>query len=340
MSDMSRPRSLPPAADHQQHDTLLVAQFVAGDPLEPERQDEARQVLAGCAACAALAADLPAISRAVAQEPVPPRRRDFRLTPEQAEGLRGNALTRFMRRLSLPRSRAFQPAAAGVLSIGLLLVVAGYAWPEDGALQLQAETNVTDRSTTASSVPAATARPAEEPAAPLAAPDDASMALEGAEGLMKESDFADTLTESQAGLSEGAKQRSAADESTAEVQAEAVREPEAMQSLPKAELEDGEAALGAAADAVEESVEDATTRSAARSVDLYADASEDDSLEAVAATGTETTVAVADTDAAMADDASGPEALIIVLGLALALGGAGLLFLGWLARRARDPLAP
>jgi hypothetical protein len=336
MSDMSRPRSLPPAADHQQHDTLLVAQFVAGDPLEPERQAEARHVLASCAACAALAADLPAISRAVAQEPVPPRRRDFRLTPEQAADLRGNVLTRFMRRLSLPRSRAFQPAAAGVLSIGLLFMVAGYAWPEDGSLQLQAGTDLVDRSTPASSVPAASARPAEEPAVPLAAPDGASMALEGAEGLMEESDFADTLTESQAGLSEGAKQRSIADD----VPAEVAREPDAMQSLPKAELEDGEAALGAAADAVEETVGDATTRSAASSVELFADASEDDSVEAVDTTGTETIVTVADADAAMADDESGLQQLIIVLGLALALGGAGLLFLGWLARRARDPLAP
>ena len=32
-------------------------------------------------------------------------------------------------------SRAFQPAAAGVMSVGLVFVVAGYAWPDDGTVQ-------------------------------------------------------------------------------------------------------------------------------------------------------------------------------------------------------------
>ena len=122
---MSRPGLPPPAPDHDRHDALLVAQLDAGDPLKPEQQAEARRLIGTCGACAALAADLPAVSRAVAQEPVPPRRRDYRLSPQQAEELWGNALTRFLRRLSLPSARAFQPAAAGVLSIGLLLVVAG-----------------------------------------------------------------------------------------------------------------------------------------------------------------------------------------------------------------------
>ena len=166
MSDMSRPGPRPPAApDHERHDALLVAQFVAGDPLDPEQRAEAQHLVAGCAACAALAMDLPAVSRAVAQEPVPPRRRDFRLSPEQAEELRGNTLTRFLRKLSLPRSRAFQPAAAGVLSIGLLFVVAGYAWPDGGTVVVQAEPNFVDWSS-----PAATSAAPREEAAEAPAP--------------------------------------------------------------------------------------------------------------------------------------------------------------------------
>ena len=161
MSDMSRPNPLPSAAsDHERHDRLLVAQLVAGDPLPPEQQAEAQRLIGSCGTCAALAADLPAVSRLVAQEPTPPRRRDFRLGPEQAAELRGNALTRFLRRLSLPGSRAFQPAAAGILSIGLLFVVAGYAWPDGGTITVQAEPNFIDW---ASAAPADAA--AEAPAA-------------------------------------------------------------------------------------------------------------------------------------------------------------------------------
>ena len=36
--------------------------------------------------------------------------------------------------------------AAGVLSVGLLFVVAGYAWPDGGAMTVQAEPNVASTS--------------------------------------------------------------------------------------------------------------------------------------------------------------------------------------------------
>ena len=85
-------------------------------------EQEARAWLATCPASAQLAADLRAVSVAVASEPVPPRRRDFRFGPEQAEALRGDAFTRFLRRLSLPRTRAFAPAWP-------------VAWRRPGALQ-------------------------------------------------------------------------------------------------------------------------------------------------------------------------------------------------------------
>ncbi len=134
MSDMSRPLPPPSPADHERHDPLLVARFVAGDPLGEAQQREAQQLLSACGTCAALAMDLRAISVAVAWEPVPPRRRDFRLGPEQAERLHGNPVSRLLRRLSVPRSGAFGPLAAGVMSIGLAFVVAGSVWPDDGSL--------------------------------------------------------------------------------------------------------------------------------------------------------------------------------------------------------------
>jgi hypothetical protein len=112
-----------------------VAQLAASDRLGAEQQREAQRLVSTCPACAELAADLRTLAAAVRLEPTPPRRRDFRLDTAQAERLRGSLVDRFVRRLSLPQSRAFGPAAAGALSLGLVFVVAGYAWPgEDGTI--------------------------------------------------------------------------------------------------------------------------------------------------------------------------------------------------------------
>ena len=131
MRDMPAPRPERPPLDHEQHDPLLIAQLAAGDPLIADQQQLAAHLVAHCAACASLAADLRAVSAAVAWEPLPPRRRDFRFDAERAERLRGSPLRRFLRRLSLPETTALRPAAAGILSIGLLFMVAGAVWPVD-----------------------------------------------------------------------------------------------------------------------------------------------------------------------------------------------------------------
>ena len=73
---------------------------------------------------------------------MPPRRRDFRLAPEQAEQLTGSVLTRLLRRVSLRGATAFRPAAAGLLSAGLVFVLAGYAWPEGGSVSVESEMTV------------------------------------------------------------------------------------------------------------------------------------------------------------------------------------------------------
>jgi hypothetical protein len=335
---MSSPHPLPPAApDHERHDRLLVAQFVAGDPLAPEQQAEAQRLVHGCAACATLAAELPAVARAVAQEPVPPRRRDFRLGPEQAAALRGNPFTRFLRRLSLPSSRAFQPAAAGVLSIGLLLVVAAYAWPDGGTVSVQAEPNVIDWTSAAP-----TLAPAEAPAAVVTedGPDDAA-ALEGAERAMEDEAFADNLLESQAGLSERPAQKSRAEADAPPAPERHALEPgEPGQAVP--ELEAMEEALGAAAD------EPAGDRSGGRltegSAEVAAEAADPaeaaEPAEPAAPAGADEGSASPASDSTAGTSDDGPVEVLVLLGLLLALGGGGLLLLGWLARRARDPLAP
>lgn len=366
MSDMSRPGPLPPAApDHDRHDRLLVAQFAAGDPLSPEQQAQAQRLVAGCGACAALAADLPAVSRAVAGEPVPPRRRDYRLSPEQAAELQGTALTRFLRRLSLPSSRAFGPAAAGVLSIGLLLVVAGYAWPDGGTITVQAEPNVVDWTSAApSSAPAellaeapdeAVARAAAEadaetpPQVASQAEPEAGAALDGAERTMEDAEFADSLADYQAGLSEGRTRKSLADEDAPPAPG---FEAQVMEA-PGLEVREE-----AAADATDEvAVRTGGGRFADEVDDRSAPVTAGDVVEvqsgpvdgpATVTTPNEAIVddglvaqpesATASGEVVVSDD--GPVELLVVLGLALALGGAGLLLLGWLARRAKDPLAP
>ncbi|MEX1295774.1 MAG: hypothetical protein AB1Z67_06360 [Candidatus Limnocylindrales bacterium] len=340
---MSGPRPLPPAADHERHDALLVAQLVAGDPLEPEQMSEAQRLVADCGACAALAADLPVVARAVAQEPVPPRRRDHRLSPEQAERLRGNALTRLLRRFSLPSSRAFQPAAAGVLSIGLLLVVAGYAWPDGGTVSVQAEPNLIDWRTAMPSSPAAEAEVA--PVAPSlieagAARDaEAPDALDGAAEAMEDPEFAESLPRSQAGTSEGLAQKSGAGQDAAEGD---VTESNLAESYLA-----GSAELGVAADGIEPPADDEAADAAVSVADEDATGlspralAPDDARgrDVTAEDSAESPASVASASPEALDD-GGPPELLVVLGLLLALAGGGLLLVGWLARRARDPLAP
>ena len=176
-----------------------------------------------------MAADLRAVSLAVAREPVPPRRRDYRLSPEQAHELSGNAFTRWLRRLSPPNSRAFQPLAAGVLSVGLLFVVAGYAWPDGGAITVQAEPNF--------------ATYGDSILEPAPAETDTAPEREEAASVFADPRFSESLDEHQAGTSERALQKSMASE--AEAQQLEAPELEAMEfEAPPASAPEGPAGRG------------------------------------------------------------------------------------------------
>ncbi len=412
MSDMKQRHAMPPAADHEHHDSMLVGQLVAGDQLAPEQQAEAQRLVTSCGACAALAADLRVVSAAVAQEPVPPRRRDFRLSPEQAEALSGNPVTRFLRRLSLPSARAFQPAAAGVLSIGLLFVVAGYAWPDGGTITVQSAPNYVDWS------PSAPASVSVEPDADVAQPPAASDVDDGAAAGDTDVDaaagFFETLPESQAGDLDRTSQKSVASEAEApeagalEMMVEESVSPRAAAPSPPGDEVSARAAdadrapdaalggaLGETADVVtEEAAEDSEYRAQdpvdAASVEESLGSS--DALDGIAqldavteepasrqdpgtvvsepeaeiAPGeivspeSEATIGATEDDTLAADVVQAPtdetgltteaasspadavqlEDLLLVLGGLLVLSGGGLLVLGWVARRARDPLAP
>jgi hypothetical protein len=118
-----------PPADHARHDRLLVVRHAAGDPLDPAELTTVRHLRATCPECAALADEIPLISRATATAAAPTRPRDFRLTARDAERLRGSVVRRFFDRLAAPRGAILRPAAGAILGIGLVLVVAGTAIP-------------------------------------------------------------------------------------------------------------------------------------------------------------------------------------------------------------------
>jgi hypothetical protein len=320
---------------HDQHDRLLVGQLVAGDPLDPTRAAEARALLMRCPECAALAADLRLLPAMVAHEPVPPRRRDFRLSPQQAEQLSGNAVTRFLRRLSLPQAHAFAPAAGAVMSIGLVFVVAGYAWPDGSTLSVPSGA-VEEPAPSAIVTPAADGFESlsQEAASPVAdavdgadAPGPAededtsnrARSLAAPDGATPDPEFFESLPESQAGTSEALMQQELA-----------------VEASP---VQDAVAEMAAAAEAMDAGATDADATALL------------DDMATMFAEATGAPAAKAADDAALAggadatlDGATGPdtseglERLLIVVGAALAVAGGALLLLSWLVRRTSDPL--
>jgi hypothetical protein len=342
MNDMARPAPLPFASAHDQHDALLVAQLAAGDSLAATQMGEAQALVSGCADCATLAADLGTVSRVVAREPVPPRRRDFRIDAVQAERLEGNAFTRLLRRLTLPSTRLLQPAAAGVLSLGLALVVVGYAWPDGGTVDVGVDADVVPVTLEVQPSAAAASEELQLRAVPpeAEAQDPAAKAQAGDAALVEdkvgltivEDDVGATRAEASA-LANVASEKSMASglEQTvdpdqlapveARSQADFAGDPESAGQAPTAAsaAEPGDTAgseLGAEAEVAVASapapVDDGPSR-------------EEPQAAVDEATGQET------------NGRSG-ESLLMAAGLLLALVGGSLLLLVWLARRKADPL--
>ena len=113
-----------PIAEAQDHAALIVA-LDAGDLAGAERL-AAESLAASCAGCAALADDLAAIRGAMTALPVVPRRRDYRLTTEDAARLRPTGWRRLLEWLGAPGS-AVRPLATGLATLGVvgLLLTAG-----------------------------------------------------------------------------------------------------------------------------------------------------------------------------------------------------------------------
>ncbi len=113
-----------PAAEAEEHAALVVA-LDAGD-LAGADLDRARHVASSCAGCASLVADLAVIRDAMTALPVPVRRRDYRLTDEDAARLRPSGWRRVRDWLAAPGSTV-RPLATGLATLGVvgLLLTAG-----------------------------------------------------------------------------------------------------------------------------------------------------------------------------------------------------------------------
>ena len=115
-------------SEHLRHDRLLVTRFAMGDAYPSER-DEASSLVEKCAECAELAADVKLIANSVVRLPVAPRTRDFMITAEQADKLRGGRVSRWLRSLGTPGWAMLRPVAGVALSIGLVMAVVGAGIP-------------------------------------------------------------------------------------------------------------------------------------------------------------------------------------------------------------------
>lgn len=113
-----------PAYEAEDHAALIVA-LDAGDLVGLELT-AAESLVASCRGCADLADDLLAIRGAMTALPVPPRRRDYRLTAEDAARLRPSGWRRVIEWLAAPGSTV-RPLATGLATLGLvgLLLTSG-----------------------------------------------------------------------------------------------------------------------------------------------------------------------------------------------------------------------
>jgi hypothetical protein len=112
------------APGHARHDRLLVVRYAAGD-LDATDLKQASAQVDQCTDCARLAADINSLHASLAAMPAPKRTRDFRLTAEQAEHLRGSAFDRFLRRLAMPKLGILRPVAGVGVALGLVIAAVG-----------------------------------------------------------------------------------------------------------------------------------------------------------------------------------------------------------------------
>lgn len=168
MGEMTTPHASGEPADHAAHDHYLVAALAdrTDDALDPDTAALAREQVATCSVCAALHADLVALAAAMPTSAVPPRPRDFSLTPADADRLRAGGWRRWFGFFGSPRDAFSRPLALGLTTLGIAgLLVANVPGAVPG-LGAGATSGVAAPAVTAEAMPfgaAESAAPAAEP---------------------------------------------------------------------------------------------------------------------------------------------------------------------------------
>jgi hypothetical protein len=106
------------AAAHASHDTILVASL-ADHSLASSEREAAEALVAACGLCAALHADLVALSAATRAMPTPARPRDYTLTQGDAARLRPGGWRRWVAAFGTSRDALSRPLAVGLTTLGL-----------------------------------------------------------------------------------------------------------------------------------------------------------------------------------------------------------------------------
>ena len=197
-------------AEHARHDLSIVA-VLAARPADLDEKDSAaaRAQVASCSTCADALADLLALQTTLPETATPPRPRDFRLTPADAQRLHQSGWRRFLGYFGSPRDGFSRPLAIGLTTLGLagillasipstsLMGGSGGAAPANEAAPIQqaapapaASVPSTDRTALGAALPSAAASALTEVAA--AAPSASTVFGGAAPGTSTEAASAST----------------------------------------------------------------------------------------------------------------------------------------------------
>lgn len=118
---------LPTSPQHATHDRVLISALAAREAdLTPDERSTARMLVADCAECRDLLADLLTLATAIPAAAIPTRPRDFTLTAADAARLRPAGWRRLIGFFGSAGDRFTRPLAVGLTTMGLvgLLVAA------------------------------------------------------------------------------------------------------------------------------------------------------------------------------------------------------------------------
>jgi len=144
---------------HADHDHALVA-AAATDDLTAAERIAVTELLSACTECVQLRSDLRALARATAALPVPARRRDYRISPEQAARLRPGGLRGMLAAFASRRFSFAAPLGTAMAALGIVgLLLAALPGPLAGGAALRSGSDATSGAAAAQVEAAPSARP-------------------------------------------------------------------------------------------------------------------------------------------------------------------------------------